>query len=188
MVTTGTTADALRTIAFYLPQYHPIPENDQWWGPGYTEWNKVAAARPQFRGHRLPDVPGELGFYDLRLPEVREAQARLASTHGIDAFCYYHYWFQGKRLLQRPLAEVLASGEPRLPFLICWANEPWTRAWDGLSDEVLIEQTSGSSADWERHARALLELVADPRYLRVGGRPMILVYRAGRLSEPLGLT
>jgi hypothetical protein len=177
----------LRSIAFYLPQYHPIPENDRWWGAGYTEWNRVVAARPQFRGHRIPDLPGELGFYDLRLPEVREAQAKLALSHGIDAFCYYHYWFEGKRLLERPLVEVLASGEPRLPFLVCWANEPWTRAWDGQSDDVLLAQ-SDSKEDWERHARALLDLTADARYFRVDGRPLILIYRAGRLTNSQGLT
>lgn len=182
----GADPTRLRTIAFYLPQYHPIPENDRWWGTGYTEWNRVAATRPQFRGHRLPDLPGELGFYDLRLAEVRAAQAQLALTHGVDAFCYYHYWFEGKRLLERPLAEVVATGEPRLPFLVCWANEPWTRAWDGLSNDVLVAQTE-SRADWERHARSLLELVADPRYVRVGGRPLILIYRAGRLTNPQGL-
>lgn len=182
----GVEAAPLRTIAFYLPQYHPIPENDQWWGAGYTEWNRVAAARAQFRGHRMPDLPGELGFYDLRLAEVREAQARLALAHGVDAFCYYHYWFQGKRLLERPLTEVVATGRPDLPFLVCWANEPWTRAWDGRSGDVLMAQTE-SEDDWERHAHALLELVGDPRYLRIGGRPLILVYRASRLSNPKGL-
>lgn len=180
-------AEPLRTIAFYLPQYHPIPENDEWWGRGYTEWNRVATARPQFRGHRMPDLPGELGFYDLRLPEARHAQAELAREHGVDAFCYYHYWFEGKRLLERPLTEVLASGEPALPFLICWANEPWTRAWDGFSSDVLMAQKDHAE-DWVRHGRALLEMAADPRYVRVAGRPLVLVYRASRLTEPQGLT
>lgn len=183
---TAASAAPLRTIAFYLPQYHPIPENDEWWGRGYTEWNRVVAARPQFRGHQMPDLPGELGFYDLRLPEVREAQAQLALDHGVDAFCYYHYWFEGKRLLERPLNEVLACGQPRLPFLVCWANEPWTRAWDGQSHDVMLAQ-SDSEDDWIRHARTLAELAADPRYVHVEGRPLILVYRAGRLTNAKGL-
>ena len=172
----------MKLIAFYLPQFHPIPENDAWWGTGFTEWRNVTAARPRFRGHRQPRLPGELGFYDLRLPETRAAQAELARAHGISAFCYYHYWFKGRRLLERPFSEVLASGEPDFPFCLCWANEPWTRRWSDRDGEVLVGQEY-SEADDLVHARYLAEVFADPRYLRVGGRPLLLVYRASALPS-----
>ena len=128
-----------RLIAYYLPQYYPIPENDDWWGKGFTEWTSVAGARPLFRGHRQPRVPGALGFYDLRLPEIRARQADLARVHGIEAFCYWHYWFGGSRLLERPFDEVLSSGEPDFPFCLAWANQPWTDTWLG-SSRVLKDQ------------------------------------------------
>lgn len=172
----------MKLIAFYLPQFHPIPENDAWWGTGFTEWRNVTAARPRFRGHRQPRLPGELGFYDLRLPETRAAQAELARAHGISAFCYYHYWFKGRRLLERPFSEVLASGEPDFPFCLCWANEPWTRRWSDRDGEVLVGQEYSEEDDLA-HARYLAEVFADPRYLRVGGRPLLLVYRASALPS-----
>ncbi|NHA69160.1 glycoside hydrolase family 99-like domain-containing protein [Phycicoccus flavus] len=169
-----------RHLAFYLPQFHPIAENDEWWGPGFTEWVNVAKARPLFHGHRQPHLPGELGFYDLRLAETRAAQAELAAAHGIDGFIYYHYWFGGRRLLERPFDSVRASGEPDLPFALCWANEAWTRAWDGHTREVLMSQDYG---DDRAHARWLAEAFADPRYIRVDGKPIFLVYRASRLPD-----
>jgi lipopolysaccharide biosynthesis protein len=175
-----------RHLAFYLPQFHPIPENDAWWGPGFTEWTNVAQARPRFRGHYQPHVPADLGFYDLRLAETRRAQADLARAHGIDGFVYYHYWFDGRQVLQRPFDEVLTSGDPDFPFALCWANENWTRAWDGEDREVLLAQ---SYAGNERaHAEWLVRAFRDERYIRVDGKPLFLVYRASQLPDPLATT
>jgi lipopolysaccharide biosynthesis protein len=173
----------LRLIAFYLPQFHPIPENDAWWGEGFTEWVNVRRAKPNFVGHVQPHVPGELGYYDLRDAQIRQAQADLARAHGIHAFCYYYYWFNGRRLLHRPLDEVVASGKPDFPFCICWANENWTKRWDGGNDEVLLAQAYSSQGE-EALITELLPLFRDPRYLRVHGRPLLLVYRANLLPEP----
>ncbi len=180
-------ADPVRTVAFHLPQFHPTPENDEWWGPGFTDWINVAGARPRFRGHRQPHEPTDLGYYDLRVPAVRAAQAELAADHGIDAFCYYHYWFGGRRLLHRPVDEILQLGEPAFPFLLCWANEPWTRAWDGKTSSVLLPQTYSPEDDLE-HVRWLAEAFADPRYLRIDGKPVFLVYRAFHLPDPVATT
>ena len=172
-----------RIIAFYLPQYHPIPENDAWWGKGFTEWTNVAQAKPLFRGHYQPHIPADLGFYDLRLCETRSAQAQLARDCGIEAFCYWHYWFEGKRLLERPFNEVLTSGEPDFPFCLAWANESWSRRWLGEEKEVLQEQTY-SFEDDANHIRWLMRAFADRRYLRVKGRPLFLVYRPNALADP----
>jgi lipopolysaccharide biosynthesis protein len=170
-------------LAFYLPQFHPIPENDEWWGPGFTEWRFVADTRPLFPGHEQPRLPADLGYYDLRVPEARRAQADLARAYGIDAFCYYHYWFGGRRLLGRPLDEVLATGEPDFPFCLCWANESWTRTWRDAERGVLIEQTY-SDADDGAHAEFLAAAFADPRYLKCGGRPVFVIYRPLDLPNP----
>jgi lipopolysaccharide biosynthesis protein len=131
-----------QVLAFYLPQFHAVPENDAWHGRGFTEWTVVAKSKPLFAGHRQPNLPGELGFYDLRVPETRYLQARLAREHGISGFLYYHYWFSGRRMLGRPFQEVLASGQPDFPFALCWANESWYRRWQGSTDEMLLEQSS----------------------------------------------
>jgi hypothetical protein len=173
---------SLRSIALYLPQFHPIAENNEWWAPGFTEWHNVAKAKPLFRGHYQPRIPADLGFYDLRVPETRAQQAELALAHGISAFCYYHYWFEGRRLLERPFQEVLSSGKPSIPFLLCWANENWTRAWDGGSREILVRQTYSQDDDLA-HIRWLCAAFADHRYLRVGGRPVFLVYKASGLPH-----
>lgn len=173
----------LRAIAFYLPQFHPVPENDEWWGRGFTEWRNVTKAKPLFPGHYQPHLPADLGFYDLRLPEVREAQAELAREHGIHGFCYYHYWFNGRRILERPFDEVLESGKPDFPFCLCWANENWTRVWDGGEKNVLLGQTY-SHEDDRAHIQSLLPAFADERYIRVNGKPVFLVYRTGLLPDP----
>ena len=168
--------DDAQALAFYLPQFHPIPENDEWWGKGFTEWTNVTRAKPLFPGHYQPHVPGELGYYDLRVPEVREAQADLAREHGIYGFVYYHYWFNGKRLLERPFEEVLASGSPDFPFALCWANEEWTRNWDAQTGTVLMAQDFGDEDDLA-HIRYLATAFEDDRYIRIDGRPLMLVYR-----------
>jgi lipopolysaccharide biosynthesis protein len=173
----------LKAIAFYLPQYHPIPENDEWWGKGFTEWTNVAKAQPLFPNHYQPHLPADLGFYDLRLPEIRKAQADLARLYGIHGFCYYHYWFNGRRILERPLNEILQSGEPDFPFCICWANENWTRTWDGQEKAVLLEQKYSEQDDRD-HLRSLADTFRDPRYIRIDGKPLFLVYRTNKLPNP----
>lgn len=171
-------------LAFYLPQFHPVPENDAWWGPGFTEWTNVVRARPLWEGHYQPHLPGELGFYDLRVPEVREQQADLARSHGISGFCYYHYWFGGdRRVIERPFTEVLRSGSPDFPFCLAWANENWTRAWDAGDQSVLMPQQY-SVEDDEAHGRYLIETFGDPRYIKVNGCPLLLIYRVQQLPNP----
>ena len=173
----------LRTIAFHLPQYHPIPENDEWWGKGFTEWRNVSKAKPLFPGHNQPHIPADLGFYDLRLEEARIAQADLAREYGIHGFCYYHYWFNGKRILERPVEEILASGKPDFPFCLCWANENWTRRWDGEDSLILMEQLYSEDDDRD-HIRDLFRFFTDPRYIRVNGKPLFLVYRTENMPDP----
>ena len=170
-------------VAFYLPQFHQTPENDAWHGTGFTEWSVVAQSRPLFPGHFQPHLPGELGFYDLRLPENRELQARMAAAHGISGFCYYHYWFKGRRMLERPFREVLSSGKPDFPFCLCWANESWYRRWQGVADELVIEQEFDEEDDIE-HIRWMIEAFRDDRYIRIKGRPLLTVYRPQDLPEP----
>jgi len=170
------TGPSVRVIAFYLPQFHPIAENDQWWGKGFTEWTNATKAKPLFRGHYQPHLPADLGFYDLRVPETRLAQAQMARNYGIDGFCYYHYWFAGKRILERPFDEVLGSKQPDLPFCLCWANQTWTGIWHGAPDRVLIEQTYPGVADHEHHFETLLAAFRDPRYIRVEDRPLFLFF------------
>jgi glycosyltransferase involved in cell wall biosynthesis len=172
----------VRTIAFYLPQFHRIPENDLWWGEGFTEWTNVRRAKPLFAGHEQPRTPGPLGYYDLTDARVADAQAALAQAHGVHGFCYYFYWFNGKRLLQRPLEEMVARGTPDFPFCVCWANENWTRRWDGRESDVLMEQRYGLD-DSARLFDEFLRLFRDPRYIRVGDRPLLLVYKAGLIPD-----
>jgi lipopolysaccharide biosynthesis protein len=184
MTATSSLNSGVRVIAYYLPQFHPIPENDEWWGKGFTEWTNTAKARPLFRGHYQPHIPADLGFYDLRLPETRLAQAALAAEYGIHAFCYYHYWFGGKRLLERPFTEVVTSGAPDFPFCVCWANQTWTGVWHGAPGRILIEQTYPGWDDHRRHFEALLPAFCDKRYLKVDGKPLFHIYDPFNLPEP----
>ena len=174
---------APKALCFHLPQFHPVPENDEWWGKGFTEWRNVAKTRPYFDGHYQPHLPADLGFYDLRLPEVRQAQADLAREYGIHGFVYYHYWFNGRRILERPVNDILANGEPDFPFCLCWANENWTRRWDGQDQEILLKQDYGDEDDLA-HIRWLATVFSDKRYIRVNGRPLFLVYRLSNLPNP----
>lgn len=165
-----------RVIAIYLPQYHPFKENDEWWGKGFTEWTNVTKSRPRFPGHYQPHLPSDLGFYDLRVPEVREQQAQMAKEFGLYGFCYYPYWFNGKLLMERPLQEILESGKPNFPFMICWANENWTRAWDGGEKQILIKQEY-TEEDARNHIKWLIPYFKDYRYIRIDDKPVIAIYR-----------
>ena len=177
-----------RVIAYYLPQYHPFPENDEWWGEGFTEWTNVARARRLFPGHDQPHIPADLGFYDLRMSEVREEQARLAREAGIEGFCYYEYWFgNGKRLMERPFEEVVASGKPDFPFCLAWANHSWyKKQWDPKSpqkDKLLIEQQYLGEKDYMEHFNTLLPAFRDKRYIRVEGKLFYVVYDALHFAD-----
>lgn len=171
-----------RVLALYLPQYHPIPENDAWWGPGFTEWTNVAQAKPMFKGHVQPKIPADLGFYDLRLPETREQQAELAREAGIEGFCYYHYWFgNGRQLLERPFNEVVASGKPDFPFCLCWANHSWSnKTWQRKSalqdNSMFLEQLYPGREDDVQHFMSLLLAFKDKRYITVDGKPVFILW------------
>lgn len=171
-----------RVLALYLPQFHPTPENDEWWGPGFTEWTNVAQAKPLFRGHVQPKIPADLGFYDLRLPEVREQQAKLAREAGIEGFCYYHYWFgNGRQILERPFNEVLESGKPDFPFCLCWANHSWSnKTWQRKSalqeNSMLLEQLYPGEKDDVEHFMSVLPAFKDPRYVKIDGKPVFVLW------------
>lgn len=171
-----------RVIAYYLPQFHPIPENDEAWGPGFTEWKNVVKARPLFRGHYQPRIPADLGFYDLRLPEIREQQAQMAREAGIEGFCYWHYWFgKGKMLLQRPFQEVLASGKPDFPFCLAWANHDWTtgtwkKSYKEFTNEIIAKQEYPGIEDYILHFNYCLPAFKDKRYITVDGKPLFVIY------------
>lgn len=161
-----------RLIAFYLPQFYPTPENDEWWEPGFTEWTNVARAKPLFPGHYQPKIPRDLGFYDLRVPETREKQAGLAREAGIEGFCYWHYWFAGRRLLDQVFREVVESGKPDFPFCLCWANHSWwKKLWDPTKPNILLmEQTYPGEQDFIDHFNAMLPAFKNPRYIKVNGK------------------
>lgn len=172
-----------RCIAYYLPQFHPTPENNEWWGEGFTEWTNTAKARPLFPGHYQPHIPADLGFYDLRLSKSRIAQAEMAKHYGIEGFCYYHYWFAGQRILNEPFDEVLRTKEPNFPFCLCWANESWTGVWHGSPKRMLIEQTYPGVEDYKNHFDYLLNAFRDNRYITIGGRPVFLIYKPESIPD-----
>lgn len=167
----------LKPIAIYLPQFHPIKENDEWWGKGFTEWTNVAKSKPKFTGHYQPHLPADMGFYDLRLLETMIAQAALAKSYGIYGFCFYHYWFNGKLLLEQPIEQMLRLEKPDFPFCLCWANENWTRRWDGEETNVLIKQDYSLEDDYN-HIKYLIPFFKDKRYIKIDGKPVYLMYRS----------
>lgn len=175
---------SVKKLAFYLPQFHPIPENDEWWGEGFTEWNNVSRAKPFFPGHWQPRRPGPMGFYDLRVPATMNKQFELARRYGIDGFCFYYYWFNGKKLLEKPLEMLMAGETDPFPFCICWVNETWTRSWDGMSGEVLIEANQ-SLEGTKAFIRDIEPILKHEQYIRVDGKPVLLVYCPQKLDDPL---
>ena len=175
----------MKVLAYYLPQFHPIPENDEWWGKGFTEWTNVGKAKPLFKNHFQPRVPADLGYYDLRIAEVREAQAELAKYAGISGFCYWHYWFAGKCLLERPFNEVLKSGKPDFPFCLAWANESWTGIWNNDHKRILLEQTYPGIDDYRAHFYSNEIAFKDKRYLKIDGRLIFVIYKPFNLPNPL---
>ena len=173
----------IRPIAIYLPQFHPTPENDEWWGKGFTEWTNVTKAKALFKGHNQPQLPSDLGFYDLRLEESRLAQEAMAKEYGIYGFCYYHYWFNGKRILNEPIDRKLKNLKEDLPFLLCWANETWSRRWLGEEKNILIKQEY-SKQDDINHAEYLASVFIDERYVKIESRPIFVIYRPYDLPDP----
>jgi hypothetical protein len=173
----------VKIIALFLPQFHRVPENDMWWGKGFTEWTQVTKAKPQFKGHYQPHLPTELGFYDIMVPGIREEQARMAKRYGIYGFCYYHYWFNGRQILEKPVNQIIESGKPDFPFCFCWANENWTKRWDGSTHEILLQQNYSHEDDL-KHIQHLMPFFKDRRYIKIEGKPLFFVYRIELLPNP----
>lgn len=172
-----------KIIAFYLPQYHAIPENDKWWGEGFTEWTNTKKAKPLFRGHQQPKTPLNDNYYCLIDADIQEWQARLAQENGIYGFCYYHYWFNGKMLLEKPMEQMLENKNIKLPFCISWANEPWARTWDGKDKEILMPQSYGEEKEWKEHFDYLINFFNDDRYIKIDNKPVFLIYRTSNIPK-----
>ena len=173
----------MKYIAFHLPQYHTFPENDKWWGEGFTEWTNVKKAKPLFKGHNQPKIPLDNNYYNMLDQETWAWQAKLAKDYGLYGFCYYHYWFDGKLLMERPLEGLLNTRKIDFPFCLCWANEPWTRAWDGKTSSILMPQRYGGEKEWYEHIQYLMPFFKDSRYIKVDGKPMFLLYRTESIEN-----
>lgn len=168
----------MKRIAFYLPQFHSIPENDEWWGEGFTEWTNVKKSRPYFKGHIQPEIPLDENYYCLDDVSVLEEQSELALSYGIDGFCYYHYWFEGKKLLEKPIEQMLNNKNIKIPFCLCWANESWSRTWDGAENQILIKQNYDESIEaWKTHFEYLLHFFKDDRYIKFNNKPVLILYK-----------
>lgn len=174
-----------KIIAFYLPQFHRFPENDKWWGEGFTEWTNTRAAKPLYYGHYQPRTPYRKNYYDLSNPQILLEQMKLAKKYGLSGFCFYHYWFNGKKLMEKPVEAVLNCEKAVLPYCLAWANEPWTRKWNGDKGdkEVLIGQSYGGREDWEKHFEYLYPFFCDKNYLTCDGKPVFLIYRAESIKD-----
>lgn len=175
---------SIKVIPFYLPQFHTIPENDKWWGEGFTEWTNVKKSKPLFEGHNQPKVPLNHNYYDLLDDNVKIWQAEIAKQCGIFGFCYYHYWFKdGKKLLEKPAEQMLSNSKVQIPFCFCWANENWSRNWDGGNQEIIMEQCYGGQDDWEKHFQYLVRFFKDNRYITVDGKPLLIIYKPEQIAE-----
>lgn len=175
--------DKPKILAFYLPQFHEIPENNKWWGKGFTEWTNVKKAKPLFNIHNQPRIPYKNNYYNLLELETMEWQESLAKKYGIYGFCYYHYWFKGKKLLEKPLKQMLNSKKLHLPFCFSWANESWTRTWYGNNPEILMKQDYGGKKDWKKHFNYLLKFFKDKRYIKIGNKPLFLIYKSYQIKK-----
>lgn len=172
-----------KVLAYYLPQYHEIPENNKWWGKGFTEWTNVKKSEPLFGGHNQPRIPINQNYYDLLDEKTQIWQSKIAQEHGIGGFCYYHYWFNGKQLLEKPLINMLNNKSITIPFCFSWANEPWTRAWDGKMKDVLMPQEYGGKEDWKEHLDYLIPFFQDERYIKINNKPVFLIYRLSSITD-----
>ena len=173
----------MRVWALNLPQFYETKENNEWWGKGYTEWTAVRKAKPLYKGHVQPMIPLNNNYYDLSKPETLAWQAELARTYGVEGFVYYHYWYQGRHLLEKPCEVLLQHPEIQIGYCFCWANHTWTRAWDGKNHEILVEQTYGGEDEWEEHLQYLLPFFKDPRYIRIDGKPVLFIYSASTIKN-----
>ncbi|UOE55160.1 glycosyltransferase WbsX family protein [Cytobacillus oceanisediminis] len=176
-----------KVLAFFLPQFHQIPENDKWWGEGFTEWTNVKKSVPLFQNHQQPRIPEKENYYNLLDKDIQEWQSEIALKNGVGGFCYYHYWFNGKKLLEKPAEQMLDNKKITIPFCFSWANEPWTRAWDGKDKEILMPQEYGEEEDWEQHFEYLLPFFKDERYIKQGNKPLFLIYRLSSIKNHEGM-